>query len=58
MPTTTVAMVGTIMMSPSLDQMGALRSQPIGRRTRENFWVPAVGRLLTSPPSEPAPDEK
>jgi hypothetical protein len=33
-----------------LDQIGALRSQPVGRRRRENLEVPAVGRLLTSPP--------
>src|SRR6266540_7449463 len=55
-PTTIVAMIGTIMIRPSLDQMGRSRSRPTGTRRRDDSVVGVVvGRLLTSPPSEPAP---
>ena len=50
-PTTIVAMVGTIMMRPSLDQIGRSRSRPTGRRRRDRTPSAVVGRLLTSPPS-------
>src|SRR5215217_3891195 len=54
-PTTIVAMIGTIMMRPSFDQIGRSRSRPTGRRRRDETGSRVVGRLLTSPPSEPGP---
>src|SRR5258705_7009740 len=48
-------MMGTIMIRPSFDQIGRSRSRPTGRRRRDETGSRVVGRLLTSPPSEPAP---
>src|SRR5258705_13771864 len=48
-------MMGTIMIRPSFDQIGRSRSRPIGKRRRDETGSRVVGRLLTSPPSEPAP---
>src|SRR3954454_10612870 len=54
-PTTIVAMVGTIMIKPSLDQIGRSRSRPIGLRRREGLGASVIGRSLTSPPSVTGP---
>src|SRR5262245_48783064 len=54
-PTTIVAIVGTIMIKPSLDQIGRSRSRPTGLRRRERFGLSVIGRSLTSPPSVTGP---
>jgi hypothetical protein len=54
-PTTIVAIVGTIMIRPSLDQIGRSRRRPTGIRRRENLEPSVVGRSLTSPPSVTGP---
>ena len=47
--------VGTIMMRPSLVQIGRSRTNPTGRAKRDDTLPGALGCLLTSPPSEPVP---
>src|SRR5215468_2890930 len=54
-PTMMVASVGTIMMRPSLVQIGRSRRKLTGLVMRDDDVAPgALCSLLTSPPSEPA----
>src|SRR5438477_1316370 len=58
-PTTTVAEIGTIIIRPNLEQIGRSRRRPTGTRRRDDSVVGVVVcLLLTSPPSEPAPQGK